>query len=254
MIHELYVALHNQLFGKLTESNLEPFGLPPLLWVDRFNNQFEKILVDDGHDMFPIRFPAILIEFGEIAWKSTGGKGIQQADSVPITFHVGYENYADSYQTQVRDGFTTGFSGGFATGFIGGSNNQALALNDLRYLEQVHAALQGFAPLGGALLDRTLSRFDNDYGNLIVNQLEYSLQLNEAIVRDVTQVVLADLCPIPSLPTPPAWLSFIGYMPGQKVTWDKDRYICVQETIAGTAPSNEVYWRQYYGNDLYIIV
>lgn len=253
MMDQLYIALHNRLFTKLTDSAMAIFGLPGLLWVDRENQQFEKILAEEGHEMLPIRFPAITIGLGPIEWRNTGGKGMQQAENAVITFRIAYENYADSYQTQQRDGFTTGFSAGFATGMISGSGNQETALKDYRFLDQVHTALQGFAPLGNAYLERTASRYDDDYRNVIVHELDYRLQLSEEIVRDVTNVVLADLCPIPSLPTPPAWSPSIAYQPGQKVTFNELMYVCILETVAGTQPSDQTYWYTYYNDYLYII-
>ena len=228
---------------------MDVFELPGLLWIDRENQQFIRILEDEGHDMIPIRFPAITIEYGEITWSGNRGEFI-------ITFKVAYESYADSYQNglvQIAD-HDDDHSNEHTTQQDDciGSVNQIESLKDLRFIEQVHLALQGFQTTCLGPLQRVASRFSNSYGNIIVHELDYSVKI-DAQVKQGLSVDLVEICAVPSFPTPPEYLPTTLYKKGQKVTADRVIYICIQTMTEVAQLTDMEFWVTIPENQLYLI-
>lgn len=250
MTYQAYVEFHNRLFTELSKEKMDVLELPGLLWVDRENQQFIRILEDEGHDMIPIRFPAVSIEYGEITWAGDRGEFI-------ITFRVAYEAYADSYQNGLvliadhDDDHSTEHTT-LQDNCIG-SVNQVESLKDLRFVEQVHLALQGFQPTCMGPLQRVASRFSNQYGNIIVHELDYSVKI-EAETKKGLSVDLVEICAVPAFPTPPAYVPATLYKKGQKVTFNAVIYICIQTMTEATVITDLEFWRPINSTELYTVV
>lgn len=249
MIYYAYLQLHNHLFKELSEDKLSVYELPHLLWFDRENQQFIRILDDDGHDVHPIRFPAITVEFGETQWKNNTGDML-------ITFRVAYESYGDSYQNGFAEiaehDFDHTTEHNTAQDGVVGSVNQIEALKDLRFLEKVHLALEGFHPAGMTPLVRQASRISNQYGPIIVHEIDYSSRIN-AEFKEVQYVEVTEICPIPAFPTPPAYNPATLYKERQKVSDLGQIYICLKTMEQPEALANEEFWKLLPEDQLYII-
>ena len=123
--------------------------LPEVLWNDLFNNQFESMESSENNE-YAIPLPAILIEVGDIEWK-TKAKQLQEGKCI-IRVHIGQELYTDTYQ---------------------GSAQRTASLNVLAFRKKVHSVLQGFSGTEFGPLDRKRTLPDTNYKALHVYIEEY---------------------------------------------------------------------------------
>lgn len=211
---------------------MQAVNLPPLLWVTRHNGDFEKIMDEDGHEMLPIRFPAISIEFLESSFQS--GSMIATGEGI-IRVRVAYDNRASGYQPNSI------------------TITQPKFLYDMRFVEQVIFVLSGFAASGTSGLQLTNVAYDEDHRNLQVHTLDFAYMMRACIKPQSTTATAQGLCAIPSYPTPPAWSATISYQRGQKVTHSNIIYIALKTTQNHQPDSTPSAWRNITGNELFIL-
>ncbi len=125
-------------------------------YIDFFNDQFSIIEKEN-----PIPFPAILLEFSEIQWR-TISKNIQKG-LTRIRVHVGQQSLADTHTR---------------------SSDQEAALKVLDYLCEVHKVLQGFSGTNFTSLDRKITIPDTSHDNLIIHIMEYDTEITDASAND----------------------------------------------------------------------
>lgn len=133
---------------------------PLLKWFDLFNNQFERLEVNDT---MPFLFPAIFFEFGGIEWisKSKGSK-LQEGNAV-FRVHVGLESYGESYDT---------------------SYDQTQQLENLDYMDYVFQALHLKAGTYFDKLKRSNDQTASDFNNIIVHTIDFQCIVYHEIEDD----------------------------------------------------------------------
>lgn len=142
--------------------------VPAIQWVDKDRGQLE----DAGNFVFPR--PAVFVSFGLGQYESQGG-GILKGDKI-LRVRTCYENYADSFT---------------------GSLNQEKALAYFEFDEAVHKALEGFNGTHFQGLTKISDEDDLDHTNLIVQVLEYTMNITDDSAATKNDFVLID--PDPTL-------------------------------------------------------
>lgn len=160
----IFKSIGTHLMQKLNiATNAEfPNDLPHLQWYDKQMNQFV-----DQETSFALPLPAVLIEFGQFTWTTTG-KGVQKGEGV-LRFYTYFENYANSFN---------------------GSLNQELALQFWRFTEEVNKYLQGLA-IEGILspLDRVTDAEDIEQDMIITSITEYSTTIFDSSTNETRNYI-----------------------------------------------------------------
>ena len=139
-------------------------NMPGLSVVDEDYGQLEA-LDNDSVDMYPLTFPAVLIETPETEWGDIADGG--QKGTCTVRLRLVIDCYDDTHAS----------SGTVAA--VG-------ARNALRH--SLHALLQGFRPCGDGALMRTKSKFFTWNHGIKVYESTYSLAVSEYITRDTQPV------------------------------------------------------------------
>ena len=112
----------------------------------------------ENHKPLPQRF--ILLEFGTIDWLPAN-RGTQKGDAL-ITFHIGYNAI----------------------------NNEKVDESGMfDFIEEVHAAISGFAGECFTPLQRVTERQDEDFDHVLIWEADYSTQLTDNSGRDTKKLV-----------------------------------------------------------------
>lgn len=145
----MFRFLSQHLKEKLTFDQSLPGALPSVQWIDKYNSQTLKPVLDPS-----ISYPAIFIGFSTFKWSPSTYK-VQKGTGV-IRVHTVFENTGDSHL-------------GSAT------QNQALAF--FEFNEAVFKALEGVSATGFSPLSRVMEKEDFDHDHYIVTIADYQTQL-----------------------------------------------------------------------------
>lgn len=125
---------------------------PSIKHVRLFNNQFSCM---ENQEQIPFPFPCVFIEFAnDIAWIQQGN-GVQFAQDLQITLHIGHEFYN------------------------GADQEENLIIFDIR--NEVFTAMQGFTGAGITNMVRVSERVSTDYTNIYIFQQNYNTNLRETL-------------------------------------------------------------------------
>ena len=135
--------------------------MPELSMVDEDYGQLEN-LEDDNRDMYPITFPAVLIENTETEWSNLSGRS-QKGDAL-FRVRLIIDCYDDTHaecgtQFAVED------------------------REDMR--SRLHTILQGFRPVDDGVLIRKRSKFFTWYHGIKVYEMTYACVVTETIRETV---------------------------------------------------------------------
>lgn len=130
-------------------------NIPALSVVDEDYGQLEA-LDNDGVDMYPLTFPAVLIETPETEWGDIAGGG--QKGTCTVRVRLVIDCYDDTYASSAT------------VAAVG-------ARNALRH--SLHAVLQGFRPCGDGALMRTKSKFFTWNHGVKVYETTYTTTVSE---------------------------------------------------------------------------
>lgn len=142
--------------------------VPSIKHIDKYRGQLD----DPANFVFPR--PAVFVSFGFGQYEGAGN-GILTGDKV-LRIRTVYENYADSYT---------------------GSLNQQKALEYFEFDEAVHVALEGLSGTHFQALTKIADEDDEDHTNLIVQLMEYSMQLVDDSAHDKKEFIKVE--PDPNL-------------------------------------------------------
>lgn len=136
--------------------------------VDEDYGQLEAI-DNDSVDMYPITFPAVLIETPETEWSDISMLAQKGVCSVRVRLII--DCYDDTHASSP-------------------TLDRVRQRNELRH--QLHALLQGFRPDGDGALIRTKSRFFTFNHGIKVYEMTYSTTVSEQVKETTTTL---KLCP-----------------------------------------------------------
>lgn len=142
---------------KLVSDNMADISL-----VDEDYGQLEAI-DNDNVDMYPITFPAVLIETPEAEWSDT--TDFNQKGSCSVRVRLIIDCYDDTHSTS-------------------GTLDLVRQRNDMRH--RLHTLLQGFRPSGDGALIRTKSRFFTFNHGIKVYEMTYSTTVSEIVTETTT--------------------------------------------------------------------
>lgn len=135
--------------------------MPELSMVDEDYGQLEN-LEDDNRDMYPITFPAVLVENTETEWGNLAGRS-QKGDAM---FRV--RLIIDCYDD---------------TNAECGTQYAVEEREDMR--SRLHTILQGFRPVDDGVLIRKRSKFFTWYHGIKVYEMTYACVVTETIRETV---------------------------------------------------------------------
>lgn len=138
-------------------------SIPRLRTVDEDYGQLEAI-DDDSKDMYPLTFPAVLIDTPTTSWSNTGNDG--QIGECSLRVRLVIDCYDDTH------------TGSHTT-------DRILQREELR--KELHRALQGFRPDGMGALVRTESKFFTWNHGIKVYEASYTCRVEEN-VRETRKV------------------------------------------------------------------
>ena len=131
-------------------------GRPIFKHIDRYNSQPEFL------DEVTFPFPAVFVEFADVAWRTLGRGNIGlNAEGLPtrvqigeatVRFHVVQQTYADTHR---------------------GAKTQTVGLEVWDALDALSAAIQGFAPPLCTQFDRKRLRSDTRHNVVSVDVVEF---------------------------------------------------------------------------------
>jgi len=128
-------------------------------YVDIWNRQ-----PDRQNEQHPLFLPAVFVEFVQ-ANPVRSKNGVQQL-SVNLTLHLVQESYSDSYE---------------------GAETQAKALEVFDFVEQVYVSLQDFAGEKFSPLERKATRYDDNYSNVIVFEVDFHTIYQDTSKKDASE-------------------------------------------------------------------
>lgn len=137
-------------------------AMPELSVVDEDYGQLENI-DDDTADMYPLTFPAVLIETPETVWGDVADGA--QKGTCTLRVRLLIDCYDDTHAT-------------------GGTLDRAEGRNAMRH--RLHALLQGCRPAGDGALMRTRSRFFTYNHGIKVYEATYTTTCTEAVTERAT--------------------------------------------------------------------
>ena len=131
--------------------------MPELSMVDEDYGQLEN-LEDDNRDMYPITFPAVLIENTETEWSNLSGRS-QKGDAL-FRVRLIIDCYDDTHAEC-------------------GTQYAVEEREDMR--SRLHTILQGFRPVNDGVLIRKRSKFFTWYHGIKVYEMTYACVVTESI-------------------------------------------------------------------------
>lgn len=137
-------------------------NMPDIALVDEDYGQLEAI-DNDNVDIYPITFPAVLIETPEAEWTETARLNQKGICSVRVRLII--DCYDDTHSTS-------------------GTLDLVRQRNDMRH--RLHTLLQGFRPSGDGALIRTKSRFFTFNHGIKVYEMTYSTTVSEIVTETTT--------------------------------------------------------------------
>lgn len=135
--------------------------MPELSMVDEDYGQLEN-LEDDNRDMYPITFPAVLIENTETEWSNLSGRS-QKGDAL-FRVRLIIDCYDDTHAEC-------------------GTQFAVEEREDMR--SRLHTILQGFRPVDDGVLIRKRSKFFTWYHGIKVYEMTYACVVTETIRETV---------------------------------------------------------------------
>ena len=135
--------------------------MPELSMVDEDYGQLEN-LEDDNRDMYPITFPAVLIENTETEWSNLSGRS-QKGDAL-FRVRLIIDCYDDTHAEC-------------------GTQYDVEEREDMR--SRLHTILQGFRPVDDGVLIRKRSKFFTWYHGIKVYEMTYACVVTETIRETV---------------------------------------------------------------------
>lgn len=135
--------------------------MPELSMVDEDYGQLEN-LEDDNRDMYPITFPAILVENTETEWSNLAGRS-QKGDAM-FRVRLIIDCYDDTHAEC-------------------GTQYAVEEREDMR--SRLHSILQGFRPVDDGVLIRKRSKFFTWYHGIKVYEMTYACVVTETIRETV---------------------------------------------------------------------
>lgn len=135
--------------------------IPELSMVDEDYGQLEN-LEDDNRDMYPITFPAVLIENTETEWSNLAGRS-QKGDAM-FRVRLIIDCYDDTHAEC-------------------GTQYAVEEREDMR--SRLHTILQGFRPVDDGVLIRKRSKFFTWYHGIKVYEMTYACVVTETIRETV---------------------------------------------------------------------
>lgn len=135
--------------------------MPELSMVDEDYGQLEN-LEDDNRDMYPITFPAVLVENTETEWSNLAGRS-QKGDAM-FRVRLIIDCYDDTHAEC-------------------GTQYAVEEREDMR--SRLHTILQGFRPVDDGVLIRKRSKFFTWYHGIKVYEMTYTCVVTETIRETV---------------------------------------------------------------------
>ena len=135
--------------------------MPELSMVDEDYGQLEN-LEDDNRDMYPITFPAVLVENTETEWSNLAGRN-QKGDAM-FRVRLIIDCYDDTHAEC-------------------GTQYAVEEREDMR--SRLHTILQGFRPVDDGVLIRKRSKFFTWYHGIKVYEMTYACVVTETIRETV---------------------------------------------------------------------
>ena len=135
--------------------------MPELSMVDEDYGQLEN-LEDDNRDMYPITFPAVLVENTETEWSNLAGRS-QKGDAM-FRVRLIIDCYDDTHAEC-------------------GTQYAVEEREDMR--SRLHTILQGFRPVDDGVLIRKRSKFFTWYHGIKVYEMIYACVVTETIRETV---------------------------------------------------------------------
>lgn len=135
--------------------------MPELSMVDEDYGQLEN-LEDDNRDMYPITFPAVLVENTETEWSNLAGRS-QKGDAM-FRVRLIIDCYDDTHAEC-------------------GTQYAVEEREDMR--SRLHTILQGFRPIDDGVLIRKRSKFFTWYHGIKVYEMTYACVVTETIRETV---------------------------------------------------------------------
>ena len=135
--------------------------MPELSMVDEDYGQLENF-EDDNRDMYPITFPAVLVENTETEWSNLAGRS-QKGDAM-FRVRLIIDCYDDTHAEC-------------------GTQYAVEEREDMR--SRLHTILQGFRPVDDGVLIRKRSKFFTWYHGIKVYEMTYACVVTETIRETV---------------------------------------------------------------------
>jgi hypothetical protein len=151
--------MYRHVYQTLRDQLRSYFG-STLQWIDLFDNQFDRM-----DEELPIVPPAVLIEFERITW-TTGGKGWQEGEAL-LRIHIAQRVTAQSYASP-----------------LGPAPQSDAAMDKLKFLEDVHIALQSQGGQYFSPLDRVSSEQATNTDELRVDTMSYRTIITDCSVAE----------------------------------------------------------------------
>ena len=136
--------------------------MPELATVDEDYGQLEN-LDDERRDMYPLSFPAVLIENTDTQWSDIAGKS-QKGDAM-LRVRLIIDCYDDTH--------------------AGCGTEEAVEERE-EMRRRLHRILQGYRPMDDGVLMRKRSKFYTWYHGIKVYEITYSCVVTETILETVT--------------------------------------------------------------------
>ncbi|MBO7052216.1 MAG: hypothetical protein J6W24_06080 [Prevotella sp.] len=136
--------------------------MPSLTMVDEDYGQLEA-LDNENVDMYPLTYPAVLIDAPQADWSNLAGKSQKGTATVNVKLII--DCYKD---THYESGSTDGI------------------MERAEMVEQLHKALQRYRPADDGELIRTKSRFYTWNHGIKVYQAEYTVAVTDIILETTT--------------------------------------------------------------------
>ena len=138
-------------------------GMPGLSLVDENYGQLENIDQSET-DMYPLTYPAVLIDLQEASWSNLEGKS--QKGTVKVNVQLIIDCYDDTHY---------------------GSGTMEAIRQRASMVEELHRLLQGYRPMEDGMLVRETSKFYTFNHGIKVYEMVYSISATD-IIKD-TQTV-----------------------------------------------------------------
>ena len=137
-------------------------GLPELSLVDEDYGQLE-VIDDDGREMYPITYPAVLIDLEQVDWSELSGKS--QMGEARLKIRLIIDCYDDTHSGS-------------------GTEGRIIDREDLR--KRLHGLLEGFRPTTESSgLTRVESKFYTWNHGIKVYQEVYTCRISEVITPQI---------------------------------------------------------------------